>query len=143
MRLFLLLISFYTSQAFSSQYVKVKISNINKEKGHLYLAIFSRNSLFPKESAKALAVNSFPLTKERHEITVKIDTNQDWEEVAFAVFLDQDMNKKLSKNFFGIPKEPFGFSNNPNLITGPPSFDDCKITIQNTSLLKIRLKRFL
>ena len=143
MRLLLLLISFYTSQAFSSQYIEVEISNIDKEKGDLYLAIFSRDSSFPKESAKALAVNSFPLTKERHEITVKIEINQSWEEVAFAVFLDKDMNKKLSKNFLGIPKEPFGFSKNPRLITGPPSFDDCKITIQNTSLLKIRLKRFL
>ena len=143
MRLFLLLILIYTSQTYSSQYLKVNISNIDQEKGDLYLAIFSKESSFPKESAKALMVKSFPLTKEMHEMTITIAKNPNWEEIAFAIFLDQDKNKTLSKNILGIPKEPFGFSNNPRLITGPPNFDDCKITIQNTSLIKVRLKRFL
>lgn len=42
---------------------------------------------------------------------------------AIALYHDEDGNRKLSKGFLGIPKEPFGFSNNPRIGMGPPSFD--------------------
>jgi uncharacterized protein (DUF2141 family) len=45
---------------------------------------------------------------------------------AVAIFQDNNGNGKLDKNFFGVPKEPFAFSNNivPKLST--PGFDECK-----------------
>jgi uncharacterized protein (DUF2141 family) len=30
----------------------------------------------------------------------------------------------LDKNFFGVPKEGYGFSNNARGLLGPPDFDD-------------------
>lgn len=40
-----------------------------------------------------------------------------------AAFQDTDGDGKLSKNNFGIPREPFGFSNNARARFGLPGFD--------------------
>ena len=48
---------------------------------------------------------------------------------AVGVFHDVDGNDALSKNFLGIPKEPFGFSNNVRGRFGPPSFKDASISV--------------
>jgi uncharacterized protein (DUF2141 family) len=47
-----------------------------------------------------------------------------------AVFQDLDGNGTLSTGAFGIPKEPFGFSNNARVRFGPPSFDAAAITVR-------------
>jgi len=41
---------------------------------------------------------------------------------AFKFFHDENENDILDVNWIGIPKEGFGFSNNPRMIFGPPSF---------------------
>ena len=48
---------------------------------------------------------------------------------AVGVFHDVDGDEALSKNFLGIPTEPFGFSNNVRGRFGPPSFKDASISI--------------
>jgi uncharacterized protein (DUF2141 family) len=42
---------------------------------------------------------------------------------AFKFFHDENMNNELDTNWLGIPKEGFGFSNDPSMTFGPPSFD--------------------
>jgi uncharacterized protein (DUF2141 family) len=39
-----------------------------------------------------------------------------------AAIHDENSNAKLDRNFFGIPKEGFGFANNPHVGLGPPAF---------------------
>ena len=41
---------------------------------------------------------------------------------AVGIFHDLNGDGALSKNFLGMPKEPFGFSNNARARFGPPSF---------------------
>lgn len=43
-------------------------------------------------------------------------------EYAIAAFLDTDNNEALSKNFLGIPTEPFGFSGASGF--GKPTFSE-------------------
>lgn len=49
----------------------------------------------------------------------------------YAVRMYQDVNNdgKANTGMFGMPKEPFGFSNNPSVSFGPPSFDKAKFTV--------------
>jgi uncharacterized protein (DUF2141 family) len=42
---------------------------------------------------------------------------------AISIFHDTNEDGELSTNFIGIPKEPYGFSNNPKAKFGPPSFE--------------------
>ncbi len=45
---------------------------------------------------------------------------------ALVVFQDVNANGKLDKNAWGVPTEPYGFSNNAQGILGPPGFEDAK-----------------
>ena len=40
-----------------------------------------------------------------------------------AVFHDKNGNEELDRNLFGVPSEPFGFSNNPRIGFKAPGFD--------------------
>lgn len=48
--------------------------------------------------------------------------------IAVLVYVDENENNLLDKNFIGIPKEPLGISNNYRP-KGPPAFDRAKISI--------------
>jgi uncharacterized protein (DUF2141 family) len=61
-------------------------------------------------------------------------------EYAFAVFQDLNENGKLDKNWVGIPTEPYGFSNDPVIRFGPPSFKDCLIKLSKESKINILLR---
>ncbi len=52
---------------------------------------------------------------------------------AVAVYHDLNSNKTLDKNFFGIPKEPYGFSKNFKPGMSAPDFSDCSFTLAETA----------
>jgi len=54
-------------------------------------------------------------------------------EYAFIAFLDGDNNEMLSANFIGIPKEPFGFSNNVRGKFGPPKWEDALVNFTKSN----------
>ncbi|MCP4088374.1 MAG: DUF2141 domain-containing protein [Gammaproteobacteria bacterium] len=47
-----------------------------------------------------------------------------------AVLHDADSNKEMATNALGIPKEGYGFSNNPKSYFGPPDFDKAAIYLE-------------
>ena len=49
---------------------------------------------------------------------------------AVSIFFDENQNGELDTNWLGIPKEPFGFSNNPPMRFGPPSYEDAIFSIE-------------
>lgn len=49
-------------------------------------------------------------------------------EVALLVFVDENNNGLIDKNFIGIPKEPLGISNNYRP-KGPPAFERAKFSV--------------
>lgn len=48
---------------------------------------------------------------------------------AVAVYVDNNRNGKLDKNFFGVPKEMYGFSNDARGMFGPPEFTEAAFDI--------------
>ncbi len=53
---------------------------------------------------------------------------------AIAAFHDQNGDAALNTNLFGLPAEPFGFSQNAIGTFGPPSFDDAAVTVGEDNL---------
>lgn len=61
-------------------------------------------------------------------------------EYAVTLFHDVNGNHMLDKNFFGIPTEPYGFSNNARSRFGPPKFDAAKFVLnQKHQMIEIAL----
>ena len=62
---------------------------------------------------------------------------------AIALFHDENANGRLDTRF-GIPAEGVGFSRNPRLLFGPPSFDAAQVAISGAeSDAAVKLRYFL
>jgi uncharacterized protein (DUF2141 family) len=86
-----------------------------------------------------------PVTSEIRPVKVKgsmVVTLEDVPYKTYAVSIYQDINdnRKLDKNIAGIPKEPYGFSNNPVIVFGP-SYEKSIFELKQAELkLMIQLK---
>jgi uncharacterized protein (DUF2141 family) len=101
--------------------LNVSLSNI-KATGKINIAIYRDGDEFPDEK--------FMVTRKSAE-NAKDKCEFQFESLPFgsyAVALYQDVNGngKLDKGMFGVPQEPFAFSNNFRPRFGGPSFDKCK-----------------
>jgi uncharacterized protein (DUF2141 family) len=62
----------------------------------------------------------------------------------FAIATYQDVNKDgvCNRNFMGVPKEPYGFSNDFKPTIKPPKFKDCQFTYnENADTLTLSMIR--
>jgi uncharacterized protein (DUF2141 family) len=102
---------------------RLVISGIRPGQGDVRIALFTSPQGFPQPNgaSRVLALNS---ATDRLEVPVQMETP-----FAVAVFQDINGDGELSKNRFGIPIEPFAFSNNAMGNRGPPEFDAAKVHI--------------
>ena len=58
---------------------------------------------------------------------------------SISVTHDANGNGKLDSNMMGMPTEAFGFSNNPKVRFGPPSFEETLIEVKDGQPVAIKL----
>lgn len=116
---FIVLIFFLFNSYLYSQ-INLKVENIETLKGNILLAVYNSNESFLK-TEKAILKTINPILNNEVNITIP---NLPKGEYAIAIFHDIDSNQKLN-TYFGIPAEPYGFSQNQNGgLLGPPKFID-------------------
>ena len=59
---------------------------------------------------------------------------------AIALYIDLNGNKKIDKNFLGIPKEQYGFSNNAMGTLSAPTFEQAQFIVAGATVQNINLK---
>lgn len=120
--------------AFSQHTLEVTISNIRVTKGSIRLALYSGPADFMKKhkAVREVAVNGPTLNM--------VFENLEPGEYAISCYHDINDNKKLDSNFMGIPREPYGFSNNARGTFGPPGFDDAQFTVKGNTKQSISVK---
>ncbi len=116
--------------AFSSfAQLELTFTNINSTEGKLVLSIHeSEDSFLSKETAikTAIAVKGTEV-RYRHD-DLKPGN------YAVRVFHDLNDNDELDKNFIGIPKEPYGVSNNAKERFGPPKYEKARFYYDGTPM---------
>lgn len=102
--------------------LKVMVKNIKSAKGAIYIAVYDNaEDYMENRFAEAIA----PVEAEGElEAELKVPFGK----YAVTIFHDKDDSGELNTNFLGIPKEPYGFSNNPKSSFGPPSFEQSLFT---------------
>lgn len=60
--------------------------------------------------------------------------NLPYGDYAVSVYHDENLNGDMDSGFMGIPKEPYGFSNNAKSSFGPPKWRDVKFSIKSPSV---------
>ncbi|MEM7354485.1 MAG: DUF2141 domain-containing protein [Acidobacteriota bacterium] len=58
-------------------------------------------------------------------------------EYSLAIYHDVNDNGRLDKNFLGLPKEPYGFSNNLRARFGPPKWAKGKLTVAGATETRV------
>ncbi len=115
--------------------LEIKITNIEKGHGTLYIAILNSAEDWLKSDAE---------TRPFRDITQPVSSTDDLlinvqnlplGEYAISLFHDLDGDSEMGKNFIGFPKEPFGFSA-PMGKFGPPKFEEAVIEFsgENTTV---------
>ncbi len=62
---------------------------------------------------------------------------------AAQAYQDENDNRKIDRNFFGIPTEGIGFSNDARMRFGPPSFADAAFTLgQSGGQIRLTLRYY-
>lgn len=100
--------------------IHVNIPNIKNTTGNIACGIFESSAGFPNKflgSAKAVVIRKFHKTKVQCNFS-----NIPPGTYAIAVIHDENMNGELDTNWFGVPKEGYGFSNTTIDEFGSPAF---------------------
>lgn len=58
------------------------------------------------------------------------------------LYHDKNADGELNRNFLGIPKEPFAFSNNVKPKFSKPVFEECKFSLEQNLVLHVSLGYF-
>lgn len=99
----------------------LQFDQIKAVKGTIEIGIFNKSDLFLKKG-KAFKTYSIKVTKKRETISIK-----DLPKGTYAISAYHDVNGDTvcNRNFLGIPKEPYAFSNNFKPKFSAPTFNDC------------------
>ena len=137
------LLSFLATLEIQASELVINLSD-QKKAGTLMLAIYNNAEAFEgsviKEKRsevgvfKGLELYLEPI--DSTQLSIEIPDG----EYAIAFFIDANGNKKLDKNFLGIPKEQFGFSNNAMGTLSAPSFEQAKFKVAGNTVQNIKLK---
>jgi uncharacterized protein (DUF2141 family) len=92
--------------------------------GQIMVAIFDDPGQFPDKTPFQTKI--LPIKNQTNAV-LNLDLPEG--DYAISVFLDENNNQKLDTNVLGIPKERFGFSNNPRILTGPPTYQQCEVRV--------------
>jgi uncharacterized protein (DUF2141 family) len=114
----------------------IEVLGITPDRGKVYVAVYDRPESFPTSGQQRVGQVVEPADG---HLTLHFRDLPPGQYAAVA-FQDFNGNGKLDKNFFGIPKEPYGFSNGARGSAGPPRFPEAAITIDLDGTTTIVLK---
>jgi uncharacterized protein (DUF2141 family) len=114
----------------------IEVSGITPGRGKVYVAVYDRPDSFPI-SGKQLVGQVLDAVD--HQLKVHFKDLPPGQYAAVA-FQDLSGNGKLDKNLFGIPREPYGFSNLARGTAGPPRFADAAVTLAPDGETGIEIK---
>jgi uncharacterized protein (DUF2141 family) len=116
--------------------ITVTIEGINNTNGKIQIGLYSKKSDFGNYDKVFIGVAASPLID---KITY---TFKDIPEGTYAIatWHDANANKKIDKNFFGIPSEKYGFSLNKYGKFGPPDFDDVSFKIGKVENIQLTIQ---
>lgn len=113
----------------------IEIQNIEVVEGYIRIGVFNSEDKFLKKNS---TFKNYIIAVESNTETIVIDDLPKGE-YAFILYHDINSDDKMNRKLIGIPKEPFGFSNNVRPKLAKPTFEECKFVLEDNLELKIKL----
>lgn len=113
--------------------ITVNISGLDSNKGKVLIALYNEKGQFLKKGFRGGMTQI--TDKKISYVFEEIPKG----EYAVSFFHDENDNNKMDTNFFGIPKEDYGCSNNATGFMGPPKYDDAKFILETDKTITINV----
>lgn len=115
--------------------MKVRVNNIYPVSGELYVALYKgQSSYMNPDSAFARSINAV----DADSMTVSFPGIPEGT-YAIAIFQDLNGNGTFDANEFGMPTEPFGFSNDSRGFFGPPDFEKASFSFNPGQVVTVSM----
>jgi uncharacterized protein (DUF2141 family) len=100
--------------------LRIHVDGFRNTRGNLGTAVFASPNGWPEDMSKSYRYGPAPIDKSNRT------AEGDWQippgTYGVEAIHDENGNARLDRNFLGIPKEGFGFANNPHVSFGPAPF---------------------
>jgi uncharacterized protein (DUF2141 family) len=113
------------------------ISNFENTKGTCRACLFDNAASFTGERGAPYRCVEVPVANKKVQA---VFDNVPAGTYALFVLHDANNNKKMDKNFVGIPKEGYGASRNKLPFAAAPTFGDNKFAVQNNSAVRLSVR---
>ncbi len=115
------------SEDFEETTVVIQFHNIRGDEGNMLISMYDTPEQFPYQPKWKYMISKSRLLEQGNRFHIKEVRSGKY---AIAIFDDENCDTVMQKNFLGIPKEGYGFSNNPKpSIKGAPTFEDCTFAV--------------
>ena len=128
---------FFVSMAYAQTgTINVEISGVEDPKGLMSIGLYSKEKGFPDDGKEYKGTD----VEVTGQTVVHTFNDVPFGTYAIAIFHDTNSNGKLDKNFLGIPKEGYAFSNNVFGTFGPPDFKDTSFEFAGSKMIRIEMR---
>ncbi|SFV55444.1 hypothetical protein MNB_SUP05-5-361 [hydrothermal vent metagenome] len=131
-KIILLILSILSTLTYSAD-IEIIIENIQPISGNLSVAIDTSNTFSKDNKSDSIFSVRQKVSKSNHKIVIN---NVKAGTYAISILHDENNNHKLDTNFFGIPYEGYGFSNNIIGYFGKPNFKEVSFNINKDTIKK-------
>ncbi len=134
-------LSLLAMTAVHADQLTVIVENVQSDEGNLMIAIGDESSFTTPEGAEPTE-HAVQIILPARSGSVSFSTDVlPAGDYAVTVFHDENGNSELDANFVGMPKEPWGFSNNARGNFGPPKFADTKFALDGETKVVLRVEK--
>ena len=116
----------------------LEVVNVRAGEGVLRIVLYDSESSYRDGDQIPFRSITVPADREEH-MTLQIEGVPPGR-YAFIIYQDLNGNDDIDSNFIGWPKEPFGFSNNPPIRFGPPSFKKTSFEVTHNQHVRVELR---
>lgn len=104
----------------------IHVTGFRNQKGVAGGTLFTSPDGWPEDNDRSFRCGPFPITGDHATLTFD---HLPAGRYGVAVLHDENSNRKLDRNFLHVPKEGFGFANNPHVGLSAPKWEDAAVNV--------------
>ncbi len=117
----------------------IDVENVRNSKGTIDMLVFRNPEGWPDEIPHA--VNAQEVKAEQGKVVLEVPGLPPGDYAVLAMH-DENGNRRIDKDWRGVPKEQWGMSNNPRALLTTPAFERAKFHVTGDTEIHIQLKLY-